>query len=179
MTRAQKASCSAKPPPLTSKSAEIRKVQPHRGITCGIAEIASVAWPRYWWRRALHPLRGDAPVTWRCTRYVAIHPIRTGALPTDRVHRTTLEYPKEESAAPHASPTDRNTRSHKTPKHRRCEGRRRDQKAWLQCPRAAGAGFERRRRHHHQPNVARNLSRSFFEMPQKRCNSNDINSMFE
>ncbi len=23
---------------------------------------------------------------WRCTRYVALHPIRTGALPTDRVH---------------------------------------------------------------------------------------------
>ena len=29
---------------------------------------------------------GDAaPVTWRCTRYVAVHPNRRGALPTDRV----------------------------------------------------------------------------------------------
>ena len=77
---------------------------------------------------------GTAPVTWRCTRYVALHPIRTGAMPTDRVHRTTLEYPKEESAAPHASPTDRNTRSHKTPKNRRCGGRRRVRRARLRCP---------------------------------------------
>ena len=42
-----------------------------------------------------------------------------------------------------------------------------------------GRGARGRRRHHRQPNFARNLSRSFFEMPQKRCNSNDINSMFE
>ena len=32
---------------------------------------------------------------------------------------------------------------------------------------------------HRQPNLARNLSRSFFETPQKRCNSNAMNSMFE
>ena len=30
--------------------------------------------------------QGTAPVTWRCTRYVALHPFRTGALPTYRVH---------------------------------------------------------------------------------------------
>ena len=35
----------------------------------------------------LHPLRRDTPVTSRYTRYVAIHPIRRGAMPTDRVHR--------------------------------------------------------------------------------------------
>ena len=34
---------------------------------------------------ALHPISGTAPVTWRCTRYVAVHPNRRGALPTDRV----------------------------------------------------------------------------------------------
>ena len=34
---------------------------------------------------ALHPIWGAAPVTWRCTRYVALHPNRRGALPTDRV----------------------------------------------------------------------------------------------
>ena len=28
---------------------------------------------------ALHPLRGAAPVMWRCTRYVAVHPLRGGA----------------------------------------------------------------------------------------------------
>ena len=62
---------------------------------------------------ALHPLRRAAPVTSRCTRYVALHPLRraapdqkgciaygSGALPTDRVHRTTLEHTTEDSAAP-------------------------------------------------------------------------------
>ena len=34
---------------------------------------------------ALHPLRSAAPVTWRCTRYVALHPNRRGVMPTDRV----------------------------------------------------------------------------------------------
>ena len=28
---------------------------------------------------------GDAPVMWRCTRYVAVHPNRKGVMPTDRV----------------------------------------------------------------------------------------------
>ena len=32
-----------------------------------------------------HKHGGAAPVTWRCTRYVAVHPNRRGALPTDRV----------------------------------------------------------------------------------------------
>ena len=50
----------------------------HRGITCGIAEIASVAWPRYWWQRALHPLRGDAPVTWQYTRSERVQCLRIG-----------------------------------------------------------------------------------------------------
>ena len=36
--------------------------------------------------RTLHPLRGTAPVTGRYTRYGALHPIRTGVMPTDRVH---------------------------------------------------------------------------------------------
>ena len=50
-------------------------------------------------RDLTHPLRGIAPVTRRCTRYVALHPLcgaapeqkrcnayRSGAMPTDRVH---------------------------------------------------------------------------------------------
>ena len=62
---------------------------------------------------ALHPLRSTTPVTSRCTRYVALHPLRratpdqngciaygSGALPTDRVHRITLEHTTEDSAAP-------------------------------------------------------------------------------
>ena len=49
-------------------------------------------------RDLTHPLRGIAPVTWRCTLYVALHPLRraapeqkgcnayrSGAMPTDRV----------------------------------------------------------------------------------------------
>ena len=42
---------------------------------------------------ALHPLRGAAPVTWRCTRtegvqclQIGCNAYRSGALPTDRVH---------------------------------------------------------------------------------------------
>mgnify|MGYP001722879199 CR=1 FL=1 len=31
--------------------------------------------------------RGTTPVMWRYTLYVTLHPIRTGAMPTDRVHR--------------------------------------------------------------------------------------------
>ena len=31
--------------------------------------------------RAATPTPGTAPVMWRCTSYVALHPIRTGALP--------------------------------------------------------------------------------------------------
>ena len=98
-----------------------------------------------------------------CTRYVVMHPLRgptpdqngcnaygSGAMPTDRVHRTTLEYPKEESAAPHTSPVDRNTRSHKNPKHRRCEGRRRD----LPRCRWAAAGPSRASRRPTEPPIS-------------------------
>ena len=40
---------------------------------------------------ALHPLCGGAPVMWRCTRYVALHPNRRGALPTDRVQCPNIQ----------------------------------------------------------------------------------------
>ena len=40
---------------------------------------------------ALHPLWGTAPVMWRCTRYVALHPNRRGALPTDRVQCPNIQ----------------------------------------------------------------------------------------
>ena len=45
--------------------------------------------------------------------------------------------------------------------------------------RGPGCGARGRRRHRRQPNLAHNLSRLFFETPQKRCNSNDANSMFQ
>ena len=40
------------------------------------------------WRGPLHPLRAATPVKGHCTRYGARHPIRRGALPTDRVQHT-------------------------------------------------------------------------------------------
>ena len=70
----------------------------------------------------LHPLRRATPVTSRYTRYVALHPIRTGALPTDRVHCLRIgctaqrwNTPQKTLPPPHVSPTDRNSRSHKSP----------------------------------------------------------------
>ena len=66
--------------------------------------------------------RQAAPVTSRCTRYVTLHPIRTGALPTDRVHCLRIgctaqrwNTPQKTLPPPHVSPTDRNSRSHKSP----------------------------------------------------------------
>ena len=46
-------------------------------------------------------------------------------------------------------------------------------------PTGPGRGTGGRRRHHRYPHFARNLTRSFFETPQKRCDSNDANSVFE
>ena len=40
---------------------------------------------------ALHPIRGTAPDKGHCTRYVAVHPNRRGALPTDRVQRPNTQ----------------------------------------------------------------------------------------
>ena len=40
---------------------------------------------------ALHPIWGAAPVMWRCTRYVALHPNRRGALPTDWVQCPNIQ----------------------------------------------------------------------------------------
>ncbi len=51
-----------------------------------------------------------------------------------------------------------------------------DRPSW---PTGPDCGAHGQRRHHRHPNVARNLSRSFFETPQKHCNSNDTNSMLE
>ena len=40
---------------------------------------------------ALHPLCGGAPDMGHCTRYVAVHPNRRGALPTDRVQCPNIQ----------------------------------------------------------------------------------------
>jgi len=53
----------------------------HAARTAGLATTETA-------RRPLHPLRGTTPVMGRCTRYGPLHPIRRGAMPTDRVQRT-------------------------------------------------------------------------------------------
>ena len=42
-----------------------------------------------------------------------------------------------------------------------------------------GCSADTRQQESPQPNFARNLTRSFFEIGHKRCNSNNVNSMFE
>ena len=74
-------------------------------------------------RVVLHPLRGAAPVTWCCTRCVALHPNRAGAMPTDWVQcprigctalpdRTTAELgiPQHERRRPKRPYTQTRTR---------------------------------------------------------------------
>ena len=88
--------------------------------------------------------------------------------------------PRRANFIPHARQRRGYPKQHTRPHCR--EGRRRDRRAWLRCPWAVtgpGCGAHGQQRHHRLPNFARNLSRSFFETPQKRCNSNDANSMFE
>ena len=60
---------------------------------------------------AMHPLRRDTPVTSRYTRSVAVHPIRRGAMPTDRVHRLP-----QQANRGHSLPTHHN-RQHRTKPH--------------------------------------------------------------
>ena len=40
---------------------------------------------------AVHPLRGGAPVMGRCTRYGAVHPNRRGVMPADRVQCPNIQ----------------------------------------------------------------------------------------
>ena len=42
-------------------------------------------------RHNRHKHGGTAPVTWSCTRYVAVHPNRRGVMPTVRVHRPNTQ----------------------------------------------------------------------------------------
>ena len=69
---------SGAPPPTTSPTAGNYSPQTPT-VRIGRRHTASTCSPRLRTRDA-------APVTSHCTRYVAIHPIRRGAMPTDRVH---------------------------------------------------------------------------------------------
>ena len=66
-----------------------------------------------------HKRGGGAPVTWRCTRYVAVHPNRRGALPTDRVQRPNTQ---EQTRNWQTEPLPR----HNQPEHRTPGGHRAD-----------------------------------------------------
>ena len=115
-------------------------------------------------RDLTHPLRGIAPVTWRCTRYAALHPNRRGAMPTDRVHnprhkltcgptRKDVHGPDRLGWARRRSP---NSRLGPTAQSKQLAGpggavqtagwaRRRSPNSWL-GPRAAGPDRPSRRR---------------------------------
>ena len=70
---------SGAPPPTTSPTAGNSSPQPPT-VCIGRRHTASTCSPRL-------RTRGAAPVTSRNTRYVAMHPIRRGVMPTVRVHR--------------------------------------------------------------------------------------------
>ena len=70
---------SGAPPPTTSTIADTPSPQTPT-VRLGRSHTASTCSPRL-------RTRGATPVTSRNTRYVALHPIRRGVMPTDRVHR--------------------------------------------------------------------------------------------
>ena len=63
---------------------------------------------------ALHPIRGAAPVTWRCTRYGALHPLWGGAPVTWRCTRTEEVHCLQFGCS---APTHKNKRGTGTPNH--------------------------------------------------------------
>ena len=70
---------SGAPPPTTGTTADNSSPQTPT-VRLGRSHTASTCSPRL-------RTRGATPVTSRNTRYVAMHPIRRGVMPTDRVHR--------------------------------------------------------------------------------------------
>ena len=63
---------------------------------------------------ALHPIRGTAPVTWRCTRYGAVHPLCGGAPVMWRCTRTEEVHCLRIGCS---APTNKNKRGTGTPNH--------------------------------------------------------------
>ena len=61
-----------------------------------------------------HKRGGGAPVTWRCTRYVAVHPLRGGAPVTWRCTRTEEVHCLRIGCS---APTNKNKRGTDTPNH--------------------------------------------------------------
>ena len=76
-----------------------------------VAPARTHGYGEHWTRYALHPFRRAAPDPLRCTRSVALHPIRRGVMPTDRVHHLPQQ------AQPRAFPPDTPKRQHQTQPH--------------------------------------------------------------
>ncbi|SPT54719.1 Uncharacterised protein [Schaalia odontolytica] len=93
----------------TSRQHETTARQSSGGITRG---AAPVTW-RYTRYVVLHPLRGTTPVAWRCTRYVVLHPIRSGAMPTDRVYRARRQELPRNLESHNTKESGLNTPTHK------------------------------------------------------------------
>ena len=85
---------------------------------------------------ALHPIRGAAPVTWRCTRYGALHPLRGGAPVTWRCTRTEEVHCLRIGCS---APTNKNKRGTGTPNHSPPHPSMRSwallAAGWARCPR--------------------------------------------
>jgi len=151
---------SGAPPPTTSTTADTPSPQTPTG-SIGRSHTASTCSPRLRTRGAtpvtsrctrsvaMHPLRRATPVTSQCTRYVAIHPIRRGAMPTDRVHRLpqqaqprAIRPHRPQPSAPDAATQLRHARP--APNERRCtryvaiHPLRRNAPVTSQCTRSEG-----------------------------------------
>ena len=80
----QRARAPARFRPDTSRTRRTHCISPARRVRqTDEADRATASCSQY----ALHPMWGTAPFTSRYTLYVALHPIRRGAMPTDRVQR--------------------------------------------------------------------------------------------
>ena len=95
---------SGAPPPTTSPTAGNSSPQPPT-VCIGRRHTASTCAPRL-------RTRGAAPVTSRYTRYVAVHPIRRGVTPTDRVHRLPRQAQQRAFPPDRPQPAASNTAIH-------------------------------------------------------------------
>ena len=89
-------------------------------------------------RHNRHKHGGTAPVTWRCTRYVALHPLRGGAPVTWRCTRTEEVHCLRIGCS---APTNKNKRGTGTPNHSPPHP---SMRSWA----LLAAGWARRPRHH-------------------------------
>ena len=106
---------------------------------------------------AVHPLRGAAPVMWRCTRYVAVHPLRGGAPVMWRCTRTEEVHCLRIGCS---APTYKNKRGTGTPNHSPPHPSMRSRALLV-------AGRARRPRHHLHPGPLRHLPHPYMRRAPK------------